>query len=201
MVYETPGEHQRPDGTNCGYVFATNGRCNKCGAVRIDAPPADPREELLVARAAVTARLAHHGQVYDGRNFFDAHVEGVVRQATLLSDDERVHAVAYLHDVLEDSSLTERGLRGMFPDDVVDAVVYLTRETVGRQPYSDYIALLAVSPDASGRIARLVKFADLTFNRANCIRTTSHRGLIQRYTEALERLLPVIRRDLGAGLI
>lgn len=41
-------------------------------------------------------------------------------------DTDIEKAVAYLHDVLEDTSVTVDELRNMFPNEIVDGVITLT---------------------------------------------------------------------------
>jgi (p)ppGpp synthase/HD superfamily hydrolase len=68
-----------------------------------------------------------------------------------------VVAAAWLHDVLEDTAVTEAGLRRRFPATVVDAVRALTRAP-GEEPDAYYGRVRA---DA---VALQVKRADLASN-------------------------------------
>lgn len=108
----------------------------------------------FVAIAENIARLAHAGQVEKyGDAPYITHIERVVAGVT--SDDAK--AVAWLHDVLEDTSWTEHKLRKAgIPRHVVEAVVILTR--VKPMTYADYIDTIKVSGDP---LALAVKVADL----------------------------------------
>ena len=71
---------------------------------------------------------------------------------------ENVKCAAVLHDVMEDSGITEEELRSMgFPDDVLNALRLLTRQK--GQDYFDYVRALKPNP-----IAKAVKLADLADN-------------------------------------
>lgn len=80
------------------------------------------------------------------------HVEFLVRNY-----DEEIKIIALLHDILEDTDVTEEFLRENFTKRIVDAVVLLTRKQ--GQSYEDYIKQISLSADAS-----IVKRADLTHN-------------------------------------
>ena len=73
-------------------------------------------------------------------------------------NDYRYICVGLLHDVLEDTPYTETDLRKHFPDEIVDAVVALTRKE--NEPYLDsYIPRVT-----ENEIATKVKIADLLHN-------------------------------------
>lgn len=81
------------------------------------------------------------------------------RVANRMSRDKE-KAVAYLHDILEDydyTDVTEGDLRKFFPEDIVDAVVDLSRKP--NESYFDYISRVKANP-----LARAVKIADLIDN-------------------------------------
>ena len=92
---------------------------------------------------------------------------------------------AVLHDVLEDTPVTVDELRAEgLPDDVIDAVIVLTRRD--GTSYEDYIERVALNP-----IARDVKAADIADNLANNRRlpvTPEVAERIARYERALLRL-------------
>lgn len=110
-----------------------------------------PTSELL--RAEAIARLAHFGQVDKAGNDYIQHVERVVAGV----ESDKAKAVAWLHDVLEDSDVTCCDLaRSGIADDVIRAVKTLTRDSA--DTYSSYIALVQDSHDP---LAIGVKLADL----------------------------------------
>lgn len=110
--------------------------------------------EQYVNLAYQIAKLAHQGQVDQAGVDYIHHPEVV---ASLVHRDVE-KAVAYLHDVLEDTAMTADELRKAgIPDEVVSAVITLTK-----RPAQDYFAYLAKVKD--NQIARVVKIADLTHN-------------------------------------
>ena len=113
----------------------------------------------LVRLAEEVARTAHAGQFRrDGVRPYVVHPEAV---ASRVGDDPQALAVAWLHDVLEDTAVTEDDLRADgFPAAVVDAVAALTkREGVS---YDAYLRGVAALP-----LARAVKVADMLSNLAD----------------------------------
>ena len=72
-------------------------------------------------------------------------------------DREIIYAAALLHDVVEDTEITFEDLTGEFPEEVVEALRYLTRDK--SMNYFDYIRNIRKNP-----IAKKVKQADLLHN-------------------------------------
>ena len=72
-------------------------------------------------------------------------------------DTDTEKAVAYLHDVLEDTNVTEDELRNMFPNEIVDTVIILTHRK--DESYFEYISRVSTS-----KLAKKVKVADLLHN-------------------------------------
>ncbi|MHC1691460.1 MAG: GTP pyrophosphokinase [Sphaerochaetaceae bacterium] len=99
--------------------------------------------------------------------------------------DELGTVVALLHDVLEDTPLTRHSLvfHG-FPDEVVEAVVALTRRA--DELYSVYLARVR-----DNALARRVKLADLRHN-SDLSRLSSvsplDRARVEKYRQAMEFL-------------
>lgn len=141
----------------------------------------------MTSKALRIAYVAHHGQVDKAGVPYIHHPLHVAEQM----DDEVSTCVALLHDVLEDTDVAETDLRAEgFPDEVVDAVVLLTR---GRGvSYRDYIERLSADP-----LARKVKVADLRHNSDTTrlcglpavMRRQGERLAATRYRRALEFLL------------
>ena len=106
-------------------------------------------------RALNIALHAHAGQTDKGGHPYILHPLAVA--ATFQTDF--IRAVAVLHDVLEDTSVTERDLLFMhdMPPAVVNAVVALTR--LPDESYMTY--LRRVKKNA---MARAVKIADINHN-------------------------------------
>ena len=86
----------------------------------------------LLERACSFARKAHAGQEYSGGDFHEKHLGRVV--ATLRDFGETrepLLAAAWLHDTVEDTSVTVEDIRREFGDDVADLVWRLTDEEGG----------------------------------------------------------------------
>jgi len=100
------------------------------------------------------AEEAHKGQLDKGGN---PYIEHPVRVAQMCKSLEAKTA-AMLHDVIEDTSLTEDDLyRAGFDEKIVQTVVDLTRKD--GETYMDFIRRLSAN-----ELAREVKIADLHDN-------------------------------------
>lgn len=114
----------------------------------------------MVHSAIRIANQAHAGQTrkFTGEPYI-CHPAAVA--ALCIDHGPETVAVAWLHDVVEDTDVTLDDLRdrGM-PDSVVEAVALMTRDESGNQDYErDYLPALAANP-----LARAVKLADLKHN-------------------------------------
>ena len=100
------------------------------------------------------AKKAHLGQVYKAGEDYIKHPEKV---ASFVSSDEE-KAVAYLHDVIEDSELTLKDLREYgFSNEVIEAVDVITKKR--GQNYQTYLNLVK-----ENELAKTVKLADIRHN-------------------------------------
>jgi (p)ppGpp synthase/HD superfamily hydrolase len=110
--------------------------------------------ELAVAeRIAV---FAHAGQFEESTG--DPYICHVERVVNFVKGDE-AKAVAWLHDVIEDSPLDAQDLLkyGISPA-VIYAVVLLSREEEGEETYADYIRSIK---NSGNPLALAVKIADM----------------------------------------
>lgn len=104
------------------------------------------------------ARQAHEGQMDKaGKDYFTAHIETVAALTGKLGGGRTAQIAAYLHDILEDTDVTEAYLREQFSPAVADTVVRLTHQA--GLDYMAYVRRIADDP-----IAVQVKLADLTNN-------------------------------------
>jgi len=128
-------------------------------------------QEQLV-KAEDVARKAHDGQHRrDGSTPYIKHVEAVVSRVT----GESEKTVAWLHDVVEDTDITQAHLLEMgFDVQIVNAVMLLTKY-VGYDPkkYLDDIK--------QNRLAKAVKIADMRSNLAD----SPTRKQIERYSNGI----------------
>ena len=124
----------------------------------------------LTKKAMRIAYDAHFGQRDRGKVPYICHPLHIAEQMP----DEKKTAIALLHDVLEDTSLTEKDLlRYGIPKDVMDAVKILTRDR--EEPYARYIEAVIRSGNED---AMIVKLEDL---RHNMDETRSDRGRLPKY--------------------
>lgn len=130
----------------------------------------------LVQHAEQIATQAHEGQFRrDGVVPYIEHPKAV---AGRVSGDAETQAVAWLHDVIEDSDHTaDTLLKAGIPSHLVSDVVLLTktREMV----YEDYLDRIASSP-----IATKVKIADMLSNLAD----KPTKKQIRKYAKGLLKL-------------
>lgn len=109
---------------------------------------------LMSTRAEAIARTAHRGQV-DKAGY--PYADHPARVAAQLAGDDVAMTVGWLHDVVEDTSVTLSALADEFPPEVVRAVDALTRRS-GEAP-EHYYARVKSDP-----LALRVKLADLADN-------------------------------------
>ena len=131
----------------------------------------------LMRRAEDVARAAHAGQFRrDGVTPYAVHPEAVVSR---VGDDPAAVAVAWLHDVIEDTVVTAESLREQgLPATVVEAVQTLTKRD--GLDYDAYLTAVAASP-----LARRVKIADMLSNLADGPTDAQ----IKKYAQGLLRLM------------
>jgi (p)ppGpp synthase/HD superfamily hydrolase len=139
--------------------------------------------------AELIARRAHVDQVdtVTGAPYIH-HVERVAAMV----EGEEAKTIAWLHDVIEDTTITEGDLIGYgFPNYVVNGVLVLTR---GNETYEEYIGIVREQGSAS---ARQVKLADLRDHlQPNC-----PERLRPRYEKALAALrMQHVPRNQGSAV-
>ena len=104
-------------------------------------------------KALMFAFAAHGDQIDKGGEPYIWHL---IRVA-LNFDKSELRAIALLHDVLEDTDVTEKMMRSRFGDYITDADVALTKKP--DQEYQEFIRQCKGNPAAV-----LVKIADLADN-------------------------------------
>lgn len=97
----------------------------------------------------IAARLAckyHQGQFYGEENYIMHPYSVAVRVEIAKGDDEQI-AIAYLHDILEDTDCTIESMRESgLSARVISAVIALTK--VKGESYEEYISKVRNNPDA-----------------------------------------------------
>lgn len=93
------------------------------------------------------AEKYHAGQKY-GEMTYTYHLSMVANSVhKAYPKDERLDVIAWLHDILEDTSCTVEALRALFDDDVVKAVVALTK--LKTEDRATYLARVMANPLAA----------------------------------------------------
>lgn len=112
----------------------------------------------MIEKAHAIARIAHEGQLYGGKSYYENHVLKVHARVAKL--DEETQCIALLHDVVEDSDVTLQ--------DLVDAgfspVVVYGVMTMTHDPDKGYMEYLM---DFVASKAVVVKYADMSENLSN----------------------------------
>jgi hypothetical protein len=107
---------------------------------------------------AVARAIAHYSHVERRDRLGELVVEHVARVAAAVPAEAR--ALAWLHDVLEHSPTSVAELRGQGLTVVeLEALQLLTR--MGDESYELYVLRVAFARCEAGRLARIVKLADL----------------------------------------
>lgn len=122
----------------------------------------------LITRAEEIAKSYHQGQMYGDKDYFSSHIEDVISEtADLLNkyfalnrDCIIVLCVAALHDVLEDTDCSVDYLDTLFPVEVVEAVVLMSKNLSA----TNYLENIK-----ENKYARVVKIADSRCNMNACI--------------------------------
>lgn len=137
---------------------------------------------MTIKLAKALAEAYHEGQMY-GDKPYTFHIEMVVENVKQLyatdKDLEDLIQVAYLHDILEDTFITEDTLKAIFSKDVFIAVQDITK---GTESYDTYIQRLRYS-----KLARKVKVADSLANLQCSLADVSSKRVI-KYTNVLRKL-------------
>jgi (p)ppGpp synthase/HD superfamily hydrolase len=128
---------------------------------------------MLIERAQAFAYAAHeaigHRRRYTNLPY-TTHLENVAQIVIVAGGSDEMVAAAYLHDVLEDTQVTEIVLRDFFPKEVCDMVVDMTdtpkQEGLNRKSRKelDRARLAAAGPGV-----HTVKLADLIDNSKDIV--------------------------------
>ncbi len=139
----------------------------------------DFKEQRMLLRARDLALKAHEGQVDKSGAPYIGHCIAVSNGGQ--THDEQV--VGYLHDVVEDTTITLLDMAALFPDRIVTAVDFLTRRP--RERYTEYIRRVKCSP-----LATAVKINDLKHNLLPSRSAAIPVSLTKWYNTVLAELQP-----------
>lgn len=129
------------------------------------------------------------GEPYTAHLIAVASIIKIIPLYKSLSQEEKTLAevCAFLHDIVEDTFITEKHLEALrYPKDVRDIVALLTYDkSESREDYYEKIK--------TNKIARLVKFADISHNasheRITKLNNETQIRLKKKYSQAAKALL------------
>lgn len=134
-------------------------------------------------KAMQVALDAHKGQMYGDKDY-SYHLNNVAIKCNELygncDNAENVIAVAWLHDILEDTDVSAAALSFKFESGIVDAVVSVSKIKGG--DYSNYIQQVK-----GNSLGLRVKIADTLCNLEESIKIQDQRR-IKKYTKQLQLL-------------
>ena len=140
----------------------------------------------LEAKAQALATQAHQDQKY-GTQPYVAHLADVVRRVKQITDDPEVIAAAWLHDTIEDTTVTYGDIERGFGKNVADMVWAVTGVGQDRAAkMANAIEKIAQTPGSE-----LVKSADRLSNAA-ASKAEKKMGLYNRYRDEHTNLSPVL---------
>ena len=100
-----------------------------------------PQKIDLIDRAIIFAQFAHDGQKDKSGVPYIGHPERVASRVADAYEDDKLTAIAYLHDTVEDGGFTVSDLKMFFPDVVWKVVAVLTRgKTTPREKYIEEVS-------------------------------------------------------------
>lgn len=136
----------------------------------------------MQVRAEEIARAAHAGQVDKGGH---PYIEHPARVAARVRGHAQLEAIAWLHDVVEDTSVTLAELSAEFSPEIVDAVDAMTKRP--GESLAEYYRRVRANP-----LALQVKRADIDDNtdpqRAAQLDERTRARLAAKYAAAREAL-------------
>ena len=121
------------------------------------------------AEAVLFAKEAHKGQLYCGKDFFEAHLEQIVDSAADFGCglDYGILTLAVLHDIVEDTPITIEDIKARFGRDIAEGVRALTVPKTGGNRKERFDTNLGLLADVFE--ARVVRLLDRKANMQACI--------------------------------
>ena len=150
-------------------------------------------EKDIVKDAKELAKKLHEGMTDKYGNPYFYHLERVANRVremeyTMVDETSEINlyiAAAYLHDVIEDTDHLIGDLIDEFGETGAEAGKLLTRDK--EETYADYVVGIKNSVFLEGKIARVVKLADLFDHLMGP--TPCPPNLIKRYEKSLYTLI------------
>lgn len=135
------------------------------------------------------------GEPYRGHLIAVASIVKTIPSYSILSPEEKIitEVSALLHDIIEDTFITELHLRALrYSEETIEIINLLTYDkSVSREEYYKKIK--------NNKIARLVKFADISHNASNNrlkkLDKETQKRLKEKYAKAAEALLTPEEKD------
>jgi (p)ppGpp synthase/HD superfamily hydrolase len=159
------------------------------------APPALPNAPLDAERARLLALRFHGGQLEPAGGLLIAHVGRVA-----LATPEFARPVAWLHEVIEWTSVAEQELLAAGVSEVELRALRLLNRSTARGSHEGYLAHIEMIARAGGRagtLARSVKLADLQDRIRHDHRQAD--GSRLPYEQALELILGALANSGADG--
>ena len=150
-------------------------------------------EKDIVKDAKELAKKLHEGMTDKYGNPYFYHLERVANRVrdmeyNMVDETSEINlyiVAAYLHDVIEDTDYLIGDLIDEFGETVAEAVKLLTRDK--EETYANYVVGIKNSVFLEGKIARVVKLADLFDHLMGPTPCPPH--LIKRYEKSLYTLI------------
>lgn len=137
------------------------------------------------------ATWAHKDQTYGYDEPYTVHLDAV---AQLVGDNDTAKAVAYLHDVVEDTAETVRDVENHFGSFIAECVALVTDEPgANRKERKAATHAKLAKVGTAHHLALLVKTADRTANVEACV-AKGNRGLLQMYRKEQEAFKAAVYR-------
>lgn len=147
----------------------------------------------IVEAAMNIAYKSHTGMTDKYGNPYFEHLDRVANRVRemeydMVDETSEINlyiAAAYLHDVIEDTDYLIGDLIDEFGETIAEAVKLLTRDK--EETYADYVSGIKKSVFLEGKIARVVKMADLLDHLMGP--TPCPPNLVKRYEKSLYSLM------------
>ena len=147
----------------------------------------------IVKDAKELAEKLHEGMTDKYGNPYFEHLERVANRVRemeydMVDETSEINlyiAAAYLHDVIEDTDYLIGDIIDKFGETIAEAVKLLTRGE--KETYADYVIGIKNSVFLEGKIARVVKLADLFDHLMGP--TICPANLVKRYEKSLYSLM------------